>query len=156
MFHAINIMYSYVPLTVRYFSLITFLWAINTEDLFQGRSYKLYTQGINHSWSYIAVWQKPERKCDQNTRGRCAPEGVLVTFSRGFSSDGNIWPGMINPDYDIFVYNNIFNYLSWIILILPQITGFSTSRWEDKVTATKIRGSSTLTKTLPRGCSRVD
>ena len=48
---------------------------------------------------------------------------------------------MINPDYDISVYNNIFHYLSLIILILPQITGFPTSRWEDKVTATKIRGS---------------
>ena len=32
------------------------------------------------------------------------------------------------PIMTISVYNNIFNYLSWIILILPQITGFSTSR----------------------------
>ena len=37
-----------------------------------------------------------------------------------------------------------------------KISGFPTSRWKDKVTATKIRGSSTLTKTLLRGCSRVD
>ena len=92
--------------------------------------------------------KKPEGKCDQNTRrGSSAPEGVLVTFLRGFSSDSNIWPGMINPDYDICVYNNSFNYLSWIILILPRITGFSTSRWEDRVTATKIRGFATPTKT---------
>ena len=99
----------------------------------------LFNKGINNSWSYIAVWQSPEGKCDQSTRGSSAREGALVTFSRGFSSDSNIWPGMINPDYDISVYNNIFNYLSWIILILPQITGFSTSRWEDKVTATNQR-----------------
>ena len=32
-----------------------------------------------------------------------------------------------------------------------KIFSFPTSRWEDKVTATKIRGSSTLTKTLLRG-----
>ena len=62
---------------------------------------------------------------------------------------------MINPDYDISVYNNIFNDLLLIILILLQITRFSTSGWEDKVTATKIRGYSMLTKTLLRGCSRV-
>ena len=35
-----------------------------------------------------------------------------------------------------------------------KIFGFPTSRWEDKVTATKIRGSSTLTKTLLRGYSK--
>ena len=27
---------------------------------------------------------------EQNTRGSCAPEGVLVTFSQGFLSDINI------------------------------------------------------------------
>ena len=38
--------------------------------------------------------------------------------------------------------------------VTSKIFGFPTSRWEDKVTATKIRGSSTLTKTLLRGCSK--
>ena len=51
---------------------------------------------------------------DKNPSGNVTKthEGVLVTFSRGFSSDSNIYPGMINPDYDISAYNNIFNYLS--------------------------------------------
>ena len=48
--------------------------------------------------------------------GSSAPEGVLVTSSRGFSSDSKILPGIINPNYGMTylfssVYNNIFNYL---------------------------------------------
>ena len=48
----------------------------------------------------------------KHTRELCSRDGVLVTFPRGFSSDSNIWPVMINPDYDIMtsVYNTIFNY----------------------------------------------
>ena len=46
----------------------------------------------------------------------------------------------------------IMNYYDFT----SKIFGFPTSRWEDKVTATKIKGSSTLMKTLLRGCSRVD
>ena len=58
-------------------------------------------------------------------------------------------------NYDIFICNYIFNYLFlnilvyfqnvWLFLYLGQ------SIWEDKVTAIKIRGSSTLTKTLHKG-----
>ena len=48
--------------------------------------------------------------------GSSAPEGVLVTCSRGFSSDSNILPGIIIPNYGMTymfssVYSNIFNYL---------------------------------------------
>ena len=48
--------------------------------------------------------------------GSSTPKGILVTFSRGFSSDSNILPGIINPNYGMIylsssVYNNIFNYL---------------------------------------------
>ena len=92
---------------------------------------------------HILLSDKTRGKCDQNTRGSSAPEGILVTFSLGFWSDINIWPGIIHSDYNISVYNNIFNYLLWNILILPkQILAFPhirQSRWKDKVTATKIR-----------------
>ena len=50
-------------------------------------------------------------------------------------------------DYDISVYN-YFNYLLWNILIYFQniflFLYLGPSRWEDKVTTTKIRGASTL------------
>ena len=97
---------------------------------------------------------------DKKKRGKMWPKHPRVTFSWGFSSDSNIWLGMINPDYDISVYNNLFNYLLCNILILPPkclaIPHLGQSRWEDKVTATKIRGSSTLTKTLLRSATWVD
>ena len=57
----------------------------------------------------------------------------------------NIWPGMINTDYDISVYNNIINYLLWnILILLPKCLAFphlGQSMWEDYVTTTKIRHS---------------
>ena len=61
---------------------------------------------------------------------------------------------MINPEKDISVYNYIFNYILYDILILPPkylaFPYLGQSRWEDKVTATMVRGASTLTKTLLR------
>ena len=49
-------------------------------------------------------------------------------------------------DYDIHVYNNIFNYSLHNILIYFQdvclFLYLGPSRWEDKVTATMVRGSS--------------
>ena len=57
-------------------------------------------------------------------------------------------------DYDIFVNNYIFSYLLQNILILLAkflaILHLRQSEWEDKVTATKIRGALSLTKTLLR------
>ena len=53
------------------------------------------------------------------------------------------------------VFNNIFNYLNIMNYsdFTSKMSGFPTSKWEDKVTATKIIGSSTLMKTLMRGSS---
>ena len=60
-------------------------------------------------------------------------------------------------DYDIPVYNYIFNYLLRNILIYFQnvwlFLNLGQSRWDDKVTAIKIRGSSTLKKDPPDGSS---
>ena len=62
---------------------------------------------------------------------------------------------MINPDYDISVSvcNYIFNYLLYNIILPPKCLAFphlGQSRWEDKITSTKIRGSSTPMKSPER------
>ena len=103
-------------------------------SLFQYPTVKMLTYFMSLSKGY------PRENVTKTPSGAELPRVFWSHFPSVFLSDSNVWPGMINPDYDISVYNNMFNYLSWIILIFPQITGFSTSRWEDKVTATKIKG----------------
>ena len=66
---------------------------------------------------------------------------------------------VINPDYDISVWIIsviIYYEIFWLYLQIVWLPHLGQSRWEDKVTATNITGSSTLTKTLLRGCSWVD
>ena len=86
-------------------------------------------------------------------------------FTSKISGFPTSWPMLISiglclsypNDYDISVNNYVFNYLLRnILILLPKYLAFlhlGQSRWEDKVAATKISGSSTLTNTLLRGPS---
>ena len=57
-------------------------------------------KGINHSWSYITVWQKPEGKCDQNTRGS---SGINVMQSNSLDKYVEVIY-KCNPEWYVFLY----------------------------------------------------
>ena len=75
--------------------------------------------------SVLSVWLQVLQNCPvintiQETdtlKVRLTMALFFVIFSRGVSSDSNIWPGLINPDYDYLfssVHNNIYNYLKYV------------------------------------------
>ena len=83
---------------------------------------------------------------DQRVDAHEDPHGV-----QGWTNSANfhcLFVCFTGNDYDISVYNYMFTYLLRNILMYFQDISFflyiGQSRWEDNVTSTKIRGSSTL------------
>ena len=98
---------------------------------------------------HIPVWECP------NPPGGAAGE-VCHLWLPCFHCLWSVLLEMIMTYLFTIIFNNLLRNIQiyfqnvWLFLYLGQ------SRWEDKVTATKIRGSSTLTKTLLKGSSWVD